>query len=125
MKKLIVLFLFATALHVTGQDTAGLHKKAMRIHQNAILVDTHNDIISNELITHLDPGKLQATGNFDLVRAREGGLDAQVFSIWCGEEYGNGKAFAFANREIDSLDAFMARYPSQITLVHNAKELKR
>src|ERR1700679_1326432 len=94
------------------------------IHQRAILVDTHNDILSNELITHLDMGKRQQTGNFDLVRAKEGGLDAQVFSIWCGEEYGKGKAFKFANREIDSLYAVIKRNPRRITLVRNSAELQ-
>ncbi len=97
----------------------------MEIHQRAILVDTHNDILSNELITRLDIGQRQTTGNFDLVRAKEGGLDAQVFSIWCGENYGKGAAFAFANREIDSLYALIARYPDRITLVRNSKELKK
>ncbi len=87
-------------------------------------MDTHNDILSNELITGLDMGQRQTTGNFDLVRAREGGLDAQVFSIWCGEDYGKGTAFKFANREIDSLYALIARYPKQITLVRNSKELE-
>lgn len=95
-----------------------------QIHQKAILIDSHNDILSNVLITKLDAGKLQSTGNFDLVRAKEGGLDGQIFSIWCGEEYGKGKAFAMANREIDSLYALIARYPNKITLVHNAKELQ-
>jgi membrane dipeptidase len=89
------------------------------------LVDTHNDILSNELITGNDIGKLQTTGNFDLVRAKEGGLDAQVFSIWCGEDYGKGTAFKFANREIDSLYALIARYPDRITLVRNSAELKK
>ena len=96
----------------------------MEIHQRAILVDTHNDFLSNEQITHLDGGKLQSTGNFDLVRAKKGGLDAQVFSIWCGEEYGNGKAFAYANREIDSLYALIARYPDKMTLVRTSKQLE-
>jgi membrane dipeptidase len=95
----------------------------MQIHQKAILVDTHNDILSNILITKQDIGKLQSTGNFDLVRAKEGGLDGQMFSVWCGEEYGKGTAFAFANREIDSLYALIARNPDKITLVRNAKEL--
>jgi membrane dipeptidase len=95
----------------------------MEIHQRAILVDTHNDILSNIIITGNDIGKLQTTGNLDLVRAKEGGLDAQVFSIWCGEDYGKGKAFKFANREIDSLYALIARYPGQITLVRNSQQL--
>ena len=100
-------------------------QSAMEIHQKAILVDTHNDILSNVVITGADVGKRQSTGNFDLERAREGGLDAQVFSIWCGEDYGNGRAFKFANREIDSLYSLIHRYPNKITLVRNAAELEK
>ncbi len=100
-------------------------QSAMEIHQKAILVDTHNDVLSNVVITGTDVGKRQSTGNFDLERAKEGGLDAQVFSIWCGEDYGNGRAFKFANREIDSLYALIARYPNKITLVRNAAELEK
>ena len=96
----------------------------MAIHQNAILIDTHNDVLSSIIITRQDVGKRQTTGNFDLERAKEGGLDAQVFSIWCGEDYGKGSAFKFANREIDSLYALIARYPNKITLVRNAAELE-
>jgi membrane dipeptidase len=129
MKKIMALvainMLICFARYANAQDSTKFHQKAMKIHQKGILVDTHNDIISNELITHLDPGKLQITGNFDLVRAKQGGLDAQVFSIWCGEQYGKGQAYAYANREIDTLDAFIARYPQQVTLVRNAAELKK
>jgi len=97
----------------------------MEIHQRAILVDTHNDVLSNVQINHLDIGKLQTEGQLDLVRAKEGGLDAQVFSIWCGPQYGKGTAFRFANREIDSLYALLNRYPDKITLVRNSEELKK
>jgi membrane dipeptidase len=116
MKKLLLLLLILTKIQA---------QTPMEIHQRAILVDTHNDILSNELITKLDIGQRQTTGNFDLVRAKEGGLDAQVFSIWCGEDYGKGTAFRYANREIDSLYALIARYPNRITLVRNSKELTK
>jgi membrane dipeptidase len=119
MKKLLLLPLLLLLLTKTYAQSP------MEIHQRAILVDTHNDVLSNELITHLDIGKLQTTGNLDLVRAKEGGLKAQVFSIWCGEDYGKGTAFKFANREIDSLYALIARYPDRITLVRNSKELEK
>jgi membrane dipeptidase len=118
MKKLLLPLLLLFLVSVHAQD-------AMKIHQKAILVDTHNDFLSNELITKLDGGKLQSTGNFDLVRAKQGGLDAQVFSIWCGPQYGKGTAFSFANREIDSLYALINRYPDKITMVRNAAELKK
>lgn len=118
MKKLLLPLLTLLLTQTYAQDAAKIHKKA-------ILVDTHNDILSNELITHNDMGIRQSSGNFDLVRAKEGGLDAQVFSVWCGGDYGKGRAFAFANREIDSLYAVLKRYPDKITLVHNSAELKK
>ncbi|ASU34473.1 dipeptidase [Mucilaginibacter xinganensis] len=116
MKKLLLLF---ALIGITGAYA----QTPLQIHQKAILIDTHNDILSNILITKQDVGQLQSTGNFDLVRAKQGGLDGQIFSIWCGEEYGKGTAFALANREIDSLYALIARNPGKIILVHNAKEL--
>lgn len=118
MKKLLLLLSSLLATGVYAQN-------AREIHDKAILVDTHNDVISNELITKLDLSKRQATGNFDLVRAKEGGLDVQVFSIWCGEDYGKGTAFKFANREIDSLDALIKRNPGKMVLVRNAEQLKK
>lgn len=118
MKKILLPLFLLLMIRASAQD-------AMQIHQKAILIDTHNDILSNILITKQDVGKLQPTGNFDLVRAKQGGLDGQIFSIWCGEEYGKGTAYAFANREIDSLYALIARNPDKITLVHNSKELKK
>jgi membrane dipeptidase len=118
MKRLLLPLLLLLILKVTAQN-------AQQIHQKAILVDTHNDVISNQLITKVDLAKRQSTGNFDLVRAKEGGLDVQIFSIWCGEDYGKGTAFKFANREIDSLNALIKRNPRKIVLVRNAAELEQ
>lgn len=92
---------------------------ASTIHEQAIVVDTHGDILFNQIKSGIDIGQLQASGNFDLVRAKKGGLDVQVFSIWCDETGG----FAVANREIDSLYSLIKRYPQQIALVKNAREL--
>src|SRR5882757_4948283 len=110
MKKLLLPLLLLLIIKASAQTP-------QEIHQKAILIDTHNDVISNQLITKVDLSKLQNTGNFDLVRTKQGGLDVQVFSIWCGEDYGKGTAFKFANREIDSLDALIKRNPRKIELV--------
>jgi membrane dipeptidase len=118
MKKLLLPLLLLSIAKTFAQTP-------MEIHQRAILVDTHNDALSNELITGLDIGKRQTIGNLDLVRAKEGGLDVQVFSVWCGPQYGKGTAFKYANREIDSLYALIHRYPNKIVLVRNSAELKK
>jgi membrane dipeptidase len=118
MKKLLLPLLLLFVINVFAQTQRQKHQKS-------ILVDTHNDVISNELITKVDLSKRQNTGNFDLIRADEGGLSVQVFSIWCGEDYGKGTAFNFANREIDSLDALIKRNPGRMVLVRNSAELER
>lgn len=107
MKKLLLILFLPLAINAKAQ----------------LLVDTHNDAISNELITGHDLGQLQTEGNFDLVRAKQGGLNAQIFSIWCGDTYGKGTANAMANREIDSLFALIKRYPDKIALVTTPKQL--
>ena len=94
-------------------------KSTATLHKNAIVVDTHGDILFNQIKSGIDIGKPQASGNFDLPRAKKGGLDVQVFSIWCDETGG----YALANREIDSLYSLIKRYPEQITLVRNYAEL--
>lgn len=95
-------------------------QKGTKLHQKAIVVDTHGDIISDQIKSGIDIGIKQAGGDFDLVRAKEGGLDVQVFSIWCDDSGG----YAMANRQIDSLEALAKRHPDKITLVRNAAELK-
>ncbi|TWI97681.1 membrane dipeptidase [Mucilaginibacter frigoritolerans] len=120
MKKLLLPILLLSLTRAIAQTPE-------EIHQRAILVDTHNDVLSNEIIQGFDIGKLQPkdVSNLDLARAKQGGLDAQVFSIWCGPQYGKGTAFKFANREIDSLYALIARYPDRITLVRNSAQLEK
>ncbi len=103
----------------------GIAQNSNTLHTDAIVIDTHNDVLSNQLESGFDIGRKQENGNFDLIRAKKGGLDAQVFSIWCGENYGKGKAFAHANRQIDSLYAAIHRNADKMVLVSTAKELNQ
>lgn len=102
------------------------------IHAKAIVVDTHNDFLmqvtdsasvayrNNEFAFDKD---LKGKTHIDLTRQKEGGLDVQVFSIFCT---GDMKTpFSFANRQIDSLDAVIARHPDKIVKVVNSKELMK
>lgn len=112
MKKVLLILSLISSIQVFGQSA--------KLHDKAIVVDTHGDIISDQIRSGIDVGKRQPGGNFDLVRAKEGGLDVQVFSIWCDASGG----FAMANRQIDSLNALAKRHPDMISLVRTASELK-
>lgn len=96
-----------------------------RYHRNAIVVDTHNDFIS----TGIEKGKsfdqdLKGITHSDLNRMKQGGVDVQVFSIFCDENYGKGTAYAFANREIDTLYATVGRNPDRMMIVKTPAELE-
>jgi len=102
-------------LNASAQD----YKK---IHEDAILVDTHNDIItaSFERGYSFDQD-LRGKTNSDLKRMKEGGVDVQVFSIWCDGEQKN--PYAYANRQIDTLYAWVARNPTKMMIVKTPGEL--
>jgi membrane dipeptidase len=95
-----------------------------RLHKKAIVIDTHNDFIS----TGIEKNKsfdmaLKGITHSDLNRMKTGGVDIQIFSIFCDENYGNGTAYAFANREIDTLYATVQRNPSKMMIVKTPEEL--
>ncbi|MEO6453992.1 MAG: dipeptidase [Ginsengibacter sp.] len=104
--------------------SANLATQAQSAPDKIIFIDTHNDVFSKQIITGADLAIEQET-DFDLPKAKRGMLAAQVFSIWCNETYGNGKAYAWANREIDSLYALIKRNPKKIVLVKNSKGLRK
>ena len=59
----------------------------------------------------------------DLVRWKKGGLDVQIFSVFCDGDAKN--PYAYANREMDTLDAVTARNPDKMVKVANYAELMK
>jgi membrane dipeptidase len=99
-------------------------QKYKKIHEDAVLVDTHNDFpsASIEKKVSFDADLLGKTHS-DLARMRAGGVDVQIFSIFCGPE--QQQPYAFANREIDSVYEWANRAPKRMTIVRTPDELKR
>ncbi len=101
-------------------------QSAEKIHFDAILVDTHNDFLSKAVDEHVVfDTDLQGITQSDLARMRTGGVDVQVWSIFCDEHYGKGSAFKYANRELDSLYAIAGRNPKTMQIVYSYKELMK
>jgi membrane dipeptidase len=118
MKKVflfVVCSIFAAALFGQSYKT---------IHAEAVVVDTHNDVLSTVTLNGLNiEDDLTGKAYTDLARLKKGGVDVQIFSIFCDDRFGKGTAFKYANREIDSLYAIAGRNPDQMMMVTNPKEL--
>lgn len=96
-----------------------------KIHANAIVIDTHNDFISTSIDKKVSfEQSLKGVTHSDLKRMKEGGIDIQIFSIFCDENYGKGTAYAFANQEMDSMYAIIQRNPKKTMLVKTPQDLE-
>jgi membrane dipeptidase len=118
MKKLFSFFLLIlSGLFVLGQSTSSSPK-------GAILVDTHNDFFSKCVEQNLPfDAHLKGKTHSDLQRMLLGGVNVEIFSIFCDDHYGKGTAFAYANREIDSVYAVARRNPNKMTVVSSPAAL--
>ena len=93
-----------------------------RIHNDAIVVDTHNDILFLSLINDLKiDTDLEGQAASDLARWKEGGVDVQVFALWCEDSVEN--PYDYALQQLDLLDELCHRNPAKISLIHSHNEL--
>jgi membrane dipeptidase len=98
----------------------------MKIHNKAVLVDTHNDVLSSATMRGLDIGTdLTGKTHSDIDRLLKGGVDVQVFSIFCDDHFGVGSAFRQANIEIDSLYAVAARNKDKMQIATTAADIEQ
>jgi len=95
-----------------------------RVHQKAIMVDSHNDILtaSIEKNVRMDDD-LKGKTHSDLKRFKEAGVDVQLFSVWCdGNKISPNQ---WAKREMDTLYAVANRNPDKIVITKSVDEIKK
>lgn len=119
MRLFSLLLSLVIFINVNGQSTRALHEKA-------IVVDGHNDVLSSAVLDGKDISHRIPEGHSDLDRWKEGGLDVQFFSIWTDKTPRNKEgAFKDATEEIDSLKALVARNPSRMLLATTYKDVTK
>src|SRR5437764_3435997 len=117
MRKLLCFFLFISLLSCNHYQ---------KLHQQSIVIDTHNDVLSTVTMKGLNiDNDLTGISHSDIRRFQQGGVDIQVFSIFCDERFGKDTAFKYANIEIDSLYAIVDRNKKSMMIVTNPSQLKQ
>jgi membrane dipeptidase len=110
----------------TQQDSK--RNDALAIHRRAIAIDMHADTPQRLLDERVDLSQRLPDGHFDSVRAREGGLDAQFFSIWVEPElFGDGgpRAMKRADDQIAAVKALTEKHPETWQLATTAADIRR
>ncbi|MCX2739319.1 dipeptidase [Pontibacter anaerobius] len=123
MKKPHAYLSIAAAIGLTlGSHTLLAQEQDYKqLHKEAILIDTHNDVLIS-VMEGLDISlDLRGKTHSDLARFKEGGVDAQFFSVWSDET----GTFKYANQQIDSLQAIVKRHPDKMMLANNTQDIKQ
>lgn len=114
-QKLLLLLLIAIPPFLFAQSYKKLHFKS-------IVVDTHNDLLSKAVEKNLTiDTDLSGKTHSDIDRFKKGGVDVQLFSVWCDGAKEN--PYTWANREMDTLDAVAKRNPDKIKIVGKSSTL--
>lgn len=93
-----------------------------------IIVDMHADTTQRLVDEGVDLSHMLEDGHFDSVRAREGGLNAQFFSIWVEPQLfgGGGKAaIKRADDQIAAVHALAEKYPDSWAFAKSAGDIQR
>lgn len=103
-----------------------LWAEALRIHREAIVVDTHSDVTSRMLDEGFDIGRRASDGHMDIPRMKEGGIDAEFFAIYVAARY--AREGGAARRALDMIDVVyraLERYPNDLELALSAADIRR
>jgi len=101
---------------------------AAAIHRRAIAIDMHADTPQRLLDENVDLAQRLPDGHFDSVRAREGGLDAQFFSIWVEPQLfgaGGPTAMKRADDHCAAVRALAERHPETWQFATTATDIRR
>ncbi len=129
MKQTLIVTVLATvvsACATTGSNGETRAEQANRIAQQTLIIDTHIDVPYRIRNHWEDVTKATDGGNFDLPRARAGGLNAPFMSIYIPARYEDeGGGWQLANELIDGMEALAARAPNDIAMAYASDDLVR
>jgi membrane dipeptidase len=101
------------------------HAEGVRLAHEVLMVDTHIDLPYRLKKNMEDVSARTEGGHFDVVRAREGGLDAAFMSIYVPASLQeDGGARELADELIDLVEAIAADSPDDFAVAHSVAETR-
>ena len=100
--------------------------EASRLAQELVIVDTHIDLPYALVASWQDVTGRCKHGDFDYVRARQGGLDVAFMSIYVSSSLdGSAKATERADLLMDTVEALARRAPEKFVIVRSVADVRR
>lgn len=129
MKKLILISTAALMLVSCGNKEERLIKKADKIHEAVLTVDTHCDTPMRLVRSGFDLGVRNDDGCVDFPRMKEGGLDAEFFAVFLGQgprtEEAHNKVHEKTLNIFDAIHANVEKNSDQAELAYTVDDAYR
>ncbi len=124
--KIFWILLFVVYFVFPGYSTEDdLHKKALKMAGEILIVDTHIDV-PYRLNKHFDDISGETSGNFDYVKAVRGGLNVPFMSIYIPAQRQNlGTAKSLADSLIDMIEGFTEKWPDKFVQAFSVRDVKQ
>ena len=102
-------------------------ERAQKLHDSALVVDTHADTPQRFLDEGFDIGSTDPSdvGHLSLDKARRGNLGAEFFSIWVDPETNQGHFAQHTFDLIDSVYEQAAHHPDRMTMAFSVADIER
>ncbi len=124
--RLAVSFLVFCSIASTifAEDDATMMQRARKLSQSFILIDTHIDVPYRLQEKMEDITGRTASGEFDYVRAKAGGLNAAFMSIYIPASYEGKGAKKYAERLINLVDSIVAVSPNKFAVALSVADVR-
>ncbi|MFC1553424.1 dipeptidase [candidate division KSB1 bacterium] len=131
---LVLQFFFACSM---GVDIEGMTEEeflayAMKVHENAITIDTHVDIPGGQYATaEMDPGSEEYTRKCSLPKMEKGGLDGVFLAVYVGQRddftpEGYERVYTQAMDKFDAIHRLAeAMYPERCEIAYTPDDVIR
>jgi len=122
---LIPILISALYLNSEEKIDAELWKKALKIHQEAIVVDTHCDTPMVMLDRGIDIGHKSDKNDVDLIRMKKGGLDASFFVVFISNQLDKKHPAKKALEMIDEIYQQVEKYSNLAEIAYSPQDIRR
>jgi membrane dipeptidase len=124
---IILICSLATAQSTQKPSETTVSQRAQKIHDSALIIDTHADTPQRFLDEGFDIGSTDPNdiGHISLGKARRGNLGAEFFSIWVEPETNQGHFAKHTFDLIDSVYEQVARHPDRMMMAFSTSDIER
>ena len=124
---IVLICSLATAQNTPKPSEASVSQRAQKVHNSALVIDTHADTPQRFLDEGFDIGSTDPNdiGHISLDKARRGNLGAEFFSIWVEPETNQGRYARHTFDLIDSVYEQAARHPDRMMMAFSTSDIER